>query len=101
MKQNVNHVVPIVLPVFEGEYIGWDTQFVTKPENGSSIFDDLLGGVKPGKKKKVFRSTLLRRGPAGLCRDAGFDTFLSGISRNWVLKLRETGLDTPTKPRMS
>ena len=36
------------------------------------------------------------RGPAGLFRDAGFATFCDGISGNWVLKLRETGLDTPT-----
>ena len=27
--------------------------------------------------------------------------FLDGISGNWVLKLRETGLDTPTVPGMS
>ena len=45
-------MVPLVLPVFEGEYIGWGKQFVSKPENNDFMFDDLLGGVKPGKKKK-------------------------------------------------
>ena len=41
-----------------------------------------------------------QRGPAGLLRDAGFATFLDGISGNWVLKLQETGLDTPEVPGM-
>ena len=40
-------------------------------------------------------------GPAGLFREAGFATFLNGISGNWVLKLWETGLDTPTVPGMA
>ena len=40
-------------------------------------------------------------GPTGLFRDAGFATFCDGITGNWVLKLRETGLDTPTVPGMS
>ena len=41
------------------------------------------------------------RGLAGLFRDAGFATFCDGITGNWVLKLRETGLDTPTVPGIS
>ena len=40
-------------------------------------------------------------GPAGLFWDAGFATFCDGITRNWVLKFRETGLNTPTVPGMS
>ena len=43
----------------------------------------------------------LQGGPAGLFWDAGFATFGDGISGNWGLKLRETGLDTPTVSGMS
>ena len=46
-------------------------------------------------------TSILSRGPAGLFRDAGFANFLDGISGNWILKLRETGLDTPRVPGMS
>ena len=37
-------------------------------------------------------------GPAGLFLDAGFAFSLDGISRKWVLRLRETGWDTTTVP---
>ena len=51
--------------------------------------------ITPNKSHGLFG------GPARLVRDAGFATFCDGIMRNWVLKLRETGLDTPTVPGMS
>ena len=44
----------------------------------------------------VDESCVVTGGPTGHFRDAGFATFGDGISGNWVLKLRETGLDIPT-----
>ena len=72
--------------------------FYTK--SGVRIFSNLdsmpiLTNWTQLKQKRLYR------GPAGLFRDAGFATFGDGISGNWVLELRETGLDTPTVPGMS
>ena len=50
---------------------------------------------------KVIHSWASSGGPAALFRDAGFATFLDGILGHWVLRLRETGLDTPRAMEMS
>ena len=42
---------------------------------------------------------LLIASQAGLFRDAGFNTFLDGVSGKWVLELRETVWDTTKVPR--
>ena len=50
---------------------------------------------------KIRVSVQVLRDQAGLFQGKGFSTFLDGISGNWVLEMRETGLDTPTVPRLS
>ena len=43
--------------------------------------------LRYGKDMRI----LCIEGPAGLFREAGYNTFLDGISGKWILKLRETG----------
>ena len=61
----------------------------------SSFFIELV--LYHSKKDTLVQNEGVIRGPAGLFRDVEFATFWDGILGNWVLKLRETGLDTPTR----